>query len=209
MSLETFFIAWCIIFSNCFEYSFVPSSTKISCMFQTLSRNLLHPRMLSTDHGAVWSNGPMNISYTRNVSAPYSFITSSGFTTFPLDLLIFSPLDPKIIPWEVRFAYGSFVGTIPISYKNLCQNLEYNKCRVVCSIPPLYQSTGDQYSNASLEAKALSLCGSMYLKKYQDEPAHCGIVSVSLVAGPPQCGQVVCVHSVCLASGDSPFSPGS
>ena len=28
-----------------------------------------------------------------------------------------------------------------ISYRNLCQNREYSRCRVVCSMPPLYQST--------------------------------------------------------------------
>ena len=142
------------------------------------------------------------------MSAPNSFIISSGFITFPFDFDIFSPFVPSIIPCDVRFAYGSFVGTTPMSYKNLCQNLEYNKCSVVCSIPPLYQSTGDQYSSASFDANVLSLCGSIYLKKYQDDPAHCGIVSVSLLAGFPQCGHVVFIHSSCFANGDSPFSPG-
>lgn len=33
-------------------------------------------------------NGPMNISYKRRESAPYSEMTSSGLTTFPLLLLI-------------------------------------------------------------------------------------------------------------------------
>lgn len=33
-------------------------------------------------------NGPMNISYRRRESAPYSETTSSGLTTFPLLLLI-------------------------------------------------------------------------------------------------------------------------
>ena len=39
-----------------------------------------------------------------NVSAPNSLITSSGLTTFPLDLLIFSPSEPNINPCAVRFA---------------------------------------------------------------------------------------------------------
>jgi len=36
------------------------------------------------------------------------------------------------------------------------------------------------------------------------DPAHCGIVSVSLLAGFPQCGHVVFIHSSCFANGDSP-----
>ena len=207
MSEETFFIALCIIFSCSMLYS--SPSTKISCKFHTLSKNFPQPRMLSIDHGAVWSNGPINISYTLKVSAPNSSIISSGFITLPLDLDIFSPLVPKIIPWDVRFWYGSFVGTTPISYKNLCQNLEYNKWSVVCSIPPLYQSTGPQYSRFFLDANSLSLCASIYLKKYHEDPAHCGIVSVSRLASLPQTGHFVFIQSVCFASGDSPFSPGS
>ena len=39
-------------------------------------------------------------------------------------LLLSFQLDPRIIPWLVRLAYGSFVGTTPMSYRNLCQNLE-------------------------------------------------------------------------------------
>src|SRR3989344_2342967 len=66
---------------------------------------------------------------------------SSGLITFPRDLDILTPPSPKIIPCEVRFMYGSFVGTSFKSYKNLCQKREYKRCRVVCSFPPLYQST--------------------------------------------------------------------
>ncbi len=80
---------------------------------------------------------------------------------------------------------------------------------MVCSIPPLYQSTGIQYSSASLPAIASSFFGSVYLKKYQEEPAHWGMVSVSRFAGPPQCGHVVFTQSVMDASGESPLSVGS
>ena len=76
-------------------------------------------------------------------------------------------------------------------------------------MPPLYQSTGDQYSSASLEAKALSLWGSIYRRKYQQEPAHWGMVSVSRWAGPPHLGQVVFTQSVILERGDSPSSVSS
>ena len=73
-------------------------------------------------------------------------------------------------------------------------------------MPPLYQSTWPQYLRASGEASALSSCGSMYRRKYHEDPAHWGMVSVSRWAGPPQHGQVVLTQSVILASGDSPVS---
>src|SRR3989338_11495352 len=66
---------------------------------------------------------------------------SSGFITLPSDFDILTPPSPKIIPCEVRFMYGSFVGTSFKSKRNLCQKREYKRCRVVCSFPPLYQST--------------------------------------------------------------------
>ena len=60
--------------------------------------------MPALDQGAAFSKSPMNISYRRMVSAPYSFTMSSGLTTLPRDLLIFSPFSPKIMPWLVRLA---------------------------------------------------------------------------------------------------------
>ena len=140
-SCETFLISWLIGFSISFLIS---PSFKNCCKFQTLCKNFLQPLIEEVDHGAAFSKSPINSSYNLNVSAPYSFITSSGLTTFWRDLLIFSPFSPNIIPWLVLFLYGSMSETTPMSYKNLCQNLEYSKWRVVCSIPPLYQSTGIQ-----------------------------------------------------------------
>src|SRR3989338_5703530 len=83
----------------------------------------------------------------RIASAPNFSTIKSGFTTLPFDLDIFPPDSAKINPCEVRLAYGSLVGAAPISNKNLFQNLEYKRCKVVCSIPPLYQLTGIQYFN--------------------------------------------------------------
>ncbi|MNN43665.1 hypothetical protein D3C81_1579130 [compost metagenome] len=72
-------------------------------------------------HGLVASSGPMNISYTRSVSAPYSLTISSGLITLPRDLLIFSLLVPRIIPWLTNLWNGSLVDTTPRSYRTLCQ----------------------------------------------------------------------------------------
>src|SRR3989344_2562502 len=102
------------------------------------------PTIPSVFQEIVASCGPKNISYILRASAPDSSTTLSGFTMLPLDLDILSPSGPKIIPCGTRFAYGSGVGTSFWSNKNKCQNLEYNKCKVVCSIPPKYKSTGSQ-----------------------------------------------------------------
>ena len=64
----------------------------------------LTPAML---HGLVASSGPMNISNSRSASAPYSATTSSGLTTLPRALDIFSPFSPRIIPWLTSFWNGS------------------------------------------------------------------------------------------------------
>src|SRR3989344_3216616 len=71
-------------------------------------------------------------------------------------------------------------------------------------MPPLYQSTGVQYFKFFSLANALLLCGSAYLKKYQELPAHCGIVSVSRLADPPHLGHLTLTQFSNLASGDSP-----
>ena len=60
ISLETFFIALFIIFSVSFLYE--SPSINMFCKFQTLSKNLKHPLILSIDQFAAWSKGPINIS---------------------------------------------------------------------------------------------------------------------------------------------------
>ena len=122
MSSPTFLIALWNALSSSLEYSSL--SLRISCSAQTLSKKRLQPLMEEVDHGALFSKSPMNISYKRMVSAPYSRTMSSGLTTLPRDLLIFSPFSPRIMPWLVRFAYGSGLLTMPMSYRNLCQKRE-------------------------------------------------------------------------------------
>ena len=53
--------------------------------------------------------GPMNISYRRRESAPYSRTMSSGLTTLPRDLDIFWPSSPRMRPWLTSFWKGSLV----------------------------------------------------------------------------------------------------
>jgi hypothetical protein len=47
-----------------------------------------------------------------------------------------------------QFLNGSSVGAKPLSFKNLFQKREYNKCPVACSFPPMYKSDS-QYAKAS------------------------------------------------------------
>ena len=76
-------------------------------------------------------------------------------------------------------------------------------------MPPLYQSTGIQYFISSMLAKARSLWGSTKRRKYQLEPAHWGMVSVSRLAGPPHFGQAQLTKLSMRARGDWPSVPGS
>ena len=60
----------------------------------------------------------MKSSYIRSESQPYFSTSSSGETTFPLDLLILAPA-LVTIPWLKRRLNGSSKSTTPISNKNL------------------------------------------------------------------------------------------
>ena len=71
----------------------------------------------------------------------------------------------------------------------------------------MYKSTGSQCSNNFLFANSSLLCGSIYLRKYQLEPAEPGIVLVSLLAGLPS--NVVFTQSVALSNGDAPVFDGA
>ena len=72
----------------------------------------------------------------------------------------------------------------------------------------MYISTGRYLSAFSLDTSSLSFLLSTYRKKYQEEPAHWGMVLVSLLAGPPQQGHVVLTHQSMAARGDSPVPVG-
>ena len=65
------------------------------------------------------------------------------------------------------------------------KNREYSKCKIACSIPPIYWSTGIQFSIDLLEKPVLEFRGSQNLKKYQDESKKVSSVSVSLIAFIP------------------------
>ena len=69
--------------------------------------------------------------------------TSSGSTTLPFDLDIFAP-PVVIIPWLNRRANGSRKPTRPMSCSTFVKKRAYSRCRIACSMPPMYWLTGSQ-----------------------------------------------------------------
>ena len=101
-------VTFLIVLWNAFSISgrIASPSATMFWRFQKRSINRRQPLMPALLHGAAFSKSPINISYMRIVSAPYSLTMSSGLTTLPRDLLIFSPFSPRIMPWLVRFAFN-------------------------------------------------------------------------------------------------------
>src|SRR5690606_2302961 len=106
-----------MVLCNDLYISLVGSS---SVMFKPLSskynlHNFLRkpktPVIPAVFQGFACSKGPKNISYKRNVSAPYSSQISSGLTTLYFDLDIFSTSRPTMyFPFssKINFASVSF-----------------------------------------------------------------------------------------------------
>src|SRR5438477_2390799 len=107
------------------------------------------------------------------------------------------------LPWFSNRWNGSVNVTKPRSYSTLVKNREYKRCRIACSIPPVYWSAGIHRSTASW-SNALSGSSLQYRRKYQEESTNVSMVSVSRRAAPPHFGHVVFTNPSCFASGDSP-----
>src|SRR3989338_3030939 len=73
-----------------------------------------------------------------------------------------------------------------------------------CSAPPIYWSTGIQYSAFFLSNGSLLFLLSQYLKKYQELSKNVSIVSVSLLAFPLHLGHFVSTKSWFVARGFPP-----
>ena len=76
----------------------------------------------------------------------------AGETTLPLDLLI---LEPSLvtIPWVNRAWKGSWKSRWPRSASALVKKRAYIRCRIACSTPPMYWSTGiHSFSTAGSQA---------------------------------------------------------
>jgi hypothetical protein len=77
------------------------------------------------------------------VSAPKRSTYSAGLTVLPRDLDILAP-SRVIIPWVKRLAKGSRSSNRPTSCSAFTKKRAYIRCRIACSTPPMYWSTGIQ-----------------------------------------------------------------
>src|SRR5215207_3579928 len=61
----------------------------------------------------------------------------------PFDLDIFAP-SRVIMPCVNRALNGSWISSRPMSVSALTKKRAYSRCRIACSTPPMYWSTGSQ-----------------------------------------------------------------
>src|SRR5437868_8267902 len=97
------------------------------------------------------------------------------------------------MPCEKRPANGSSISVYPHSFSARMKKREYSRCKTPCSTPPIYWSTGIQYS-AAARSKATGARAEQNRRKYQDDSKNVSNVSVSRSAGPRQRGQVTNFH---------------
>ncbi len=115
------------------------------------------------------------------------------------------------MPWVKSRENGSrsSLGATPRSASALVKKRAYIRCKMACSTPPMYWSTGIQASAAANENGSASFQGSVKRRKYQDESTKVSMVSVSRRAGPPQAGHVVCRKPSWNCRGDWPVGRNS
>ena len=95
------------------------------------------------------------------------------------------------MPWVNSASNGSSNDTQPSVFSARVKKRAYSRCRMACSTPPIYWSTGSQWSAAALSI-APSASGAAKRRKYQAESTKVSKVSVSRSAGRPQAGQATC-----------------
>src|SRR5262249_34199561 len=112
-------------------------------------------------------------------------------------------------PWFSSRVNGSPKSIMSMSCSTLTKNREYIRCRMACSTPPTYRSTGDQRLTASTSNGPCWYPGEQYRRKYHDESTKVSIGSVSRGAGPPHLGHSVLTQSSAEASGETPLGARS
>ena len=76
-------------------------------------------------------------------------------------------------------ANGSSMPRWPVAFIARVKKRLYSRCRIACSTPPMYWSTGISRSTAARVVGAFSFHGSVKRAKYHDESTKVSIVSVS------------------------------
>ena len=127
---------------------------------------------------------------------------SFGFTTLPRDLDIFSPPSPRIMPWLVRLAYGSFVGTRPIVVEELVPEagVQQMERRVLhAAVVPVH---GRPVFESFRTGESLCCCAGPYSAgNTTRSPPTAAWCRSRAGPAPPHFGQVVLTQSVILESG--------
>ena len=96
------------------------------------------------------------------------------------------------MPWVNMPANGSSMSIWPVAFIARVKKRLYSRCRIACSTPPIYWSTGIiRFATAGVVG-AFSFHGSVKRAKYHDESTKVSMVSVSRTALPPHCGQLTC-----------------
>ena len=83
----------------------------------------------------------------------------AGETTLPRDLLILAP-SLVTIPWVKSDWKGSWKSSWSRSASALVKKRAYMRCRIACSTPPMYWSTGIHSRSAERSQAARSLAAS-------------------------------------------------
>ena len=81
----------------------------------------------------------------------------------------------------------------------------YSRCRIACSTPPMYESTGAQRSASAGENGWVWSPGFRNRRKYHELSTNVSIVSASRRAGSPVSGSTVWIQSVAPPSGEVPL----
>ena len=125
-------------------------------------------------------------------------------TRLPFDFDIFEP-SSSTMPWLMRLVNGSVKSTRPMSKRTFVMNRAYSRCRIACSTPPMYESTGAHLDASAVGNGSVAPFGARKRRKYHELSTNVSIVSASRSAGSPVSGSTVVIHSVAPPSGDVPF----
>ncbi len=88
-------------------------------------------------------------------------------------------------------ANGSSTARKPVRCIARVKKRAYSRCRIACSTPPIYWSTGS-HAAAAFASTGSALAGLQNRAKYQALSTKVSNVSVSRTAAPPQAGQATC-----------------
>ena len=108
-------------------------------------------------HAASWSGGAHEQDVRARSVGAEPVDDPRGAMTLPFELDILLPSGPRIIPCVNSRWNGSWTPSSSMSSSALTKNREYIRCRIACSTPPMYWSTGIHMSTTCRFHAAASL----------------------------------------------------